>query len=274
MLRKRTGSEEVERWRERMWAVPLYGGSTADSREFVTAKPTPCSLGSSGSFPYQRNVNSCSLRLPFEGSLVSCSATMLMLSLLSLWLIMAVFWSHQPVVDHWRGQDTLSWHSSLLVARIVSSISVVSLVQDLQSACWFSPSSKHPMKQADWGRSVPYWLGAAQLEVGGSWPVGLWRSLPLSVTTHSTWTYANQSGPITCNFCLLCCFCHCEQSHWSDLSRVQAWTKCMEILGCPVVRITLSASPMWSKGEQSSTFGIDLAAGAARRKSKPTIQLP
>lgn len=37
----------------------------------------------------------------------------------------------------------------------------------------------------------------------------------------------------------------------------------METLGCPVVKIPLSASPVKSKGMQSSTFGTRLAAGAA-----------
>ena len=56
MLGKFTGPEEDKRGRERMQAVPPNGGSTADSREFLTAKPTPCSLGSSGYFLYQKNV--------------------------------------------------------------------------------------------------------------------------------------------------------------------------------------------------------------------------
>ena len=146
-------------------------------------------------------------------------------------------------------------------------------MQELQSACQFSPNSKHPMEQEYCGRPTPYWLGAAQLEVGSSWPVGLQSSLPPLETTHGTWTYTNGSGLITCNCYLLCCFCCCEQWYWSDLSRVQAWTKCMEIVGCPVSRIPLLASPMWPKGEQSSTFGIDLAAGAAGRKSKSTTNL-
>ena len=142
------------------------------------------------------------------------------------------------------------------------------------SACHFSPSSKHLVKQADWGGSAPNCLGVAQLEVGSSWPVGLQSSLPPSDTTHSTQTYTNWSGLLTHNCCLLCSFCCCEQQHWSDLSEVQARVNCMEILGCPVVRIPLSASLMWSKGEQSSTFGINMAAGAAGRNSKLTIQLP
>ena len=75
------------------------------------------------------------------------------------------------------------------------------------------------------------------------------------------------------NCCLLCCFCCCEQQHWSDLSRAETWVKYMEILGCPVIRIPLSVSPMWPKGGQSSTCGINLAAGAARRKLKLSIQL-
>ena len=37
----------------------------------------------------------------------------------------------------------------------------------------------------------------------------------------------------------------------------------MEILGCPVVKTPLSASPVKSKGMQSSTFGTRLAAGVA-----------
>ena len=109
------------------------------------------------------------------------------------------------------------------------------------------------------------------------WVVGLQRSLLPSEKTHGIQTYANQSGLKTHNCCLPCCFCHCEQWHWSDLSRAQAWVKCMEILGCPVNRIPLAASLLRSKGEQSSTFGIDLAAGTARRmlKLNPTaLQSP
>ena len=113
-------------------------------------------------------------------------------------------------------------------------------MQDLQSPCWLSSSSKHLMEQADWGGSAPYWLEAAQLEVSGSWPVGLQRSLPPSETTHSTQTYASQFGLITHNCCLPCCFCCCEQQHLGDLSRVQAWARCMEILGCPVIDPSLS----------------------------------
>ena len=39
---------------------------------------------------------------------------------------------------------------------------------DLQPACRFCLSSKHPMEQAGCGESTPFWLGAAQLEEGGS----------------------------------------------------------------------------------------------------------
>ena len=58
-------------------------------------------------------------------------------------------------------------------------------------------------------------------------------------------------------------FLSLEQWHWSDLSRAQAWAECVKILGCPVDRTPLSASPVKSKGMQSSTFGTRLAAGAA-----------
>ena len=43
-----------------------------------------------------------------------------------------------------------------------------------------------------------------------------------------------------------------------------AWAKYMEILGCPVTRIPLSSSLMWSKGSQGDTFGISLAADFCR----------
>ena len=46
-----TGPEVVVKRRERMRAVPSEGGSTEDSREFLTAKPTPCTRCSSGIFP-------------------------------------------------------------------------------------------------------------------------------------------------------------------------------------------------------------------------------
>ena len=36
----------------------------------------------------------------------------------------------------------------------------------------FPLSFKHIMKQADCGKSAPYWLEGAQLEAGGSWQVG------------------------------------------------------------------------------------------------------
>ena len=51
-----TGPEVVVRRRERMRAVPSEGGSTEGSREFLTAKPTPCTRCSSGDFPCQKKV--------------------------------------------------------------------------------------------------------------------------------------------------------------------------------------------------------------------------
>ena len=59
-----------------------WGGFVRDSREFLTANPTPSNLGSSGSFPCYKKVWSCSPRLPSDGSLVSCSAAMSILNLL------------------------------------------------------------------------------------------------------------------------------------------------------------------------------------------------
>lgn len=47
-------------------------------------------------------------------------------------------WSHQPDLDHRRGQDTWSWHSSLLVSHKIGCFCILwrlpALVQDLQSA--------------------------------------------------------------------------------------------------------------------------------------------
>ena len=65
-----------------------------------------------------------------------------------------------------------------------------------------------------------------------------------SETVRTTWTYINWSELITRNCCLPYWLRRCEQRHWSDLSRAQAWAVYMEILGCPVVRIPLSASLM------------------------------
>jgi len=39
-------------------------------------------------------------------------------------------------------------------------------------------NSKHTLKQADYEETAPYRLGAAQLEAGRSYPMGLQRSLP------------------------------------------------------------------------------------------------
>ena len=169
MLSKFTGPKEVKRWKERMKAVPLNGGSTADFREFLNAKPTPCSLGSSGSFPCQKNA-SCSWGCCLKGiwSLAVQQRWCWASWVYNWWWLF--FWSHQPVVDHCRGQDTLSWHCSLLVARIVSSFSVVSLVQDLQPACqfslapsnWWSRQNEVDQHLTDWELPSLKWLVADQ----------------------------------------------------------------------------------------------------------------
>ena len=52
---------------------------------------------------------------------------------------------------------------------------------------------------------------------------------------------------LTCNCCFPCLYCY-EQGHWSDLSRAHAWAKCMEILGCPVIRIP-SQPHQWGRKE-------------------------
>ena len=51
-----TGPDEVERRRERIWAVPFNGGSMEDRSEFLHANPMPRDLSSFGSFHRQKNV--------------------------------------------------------------------------------------------------------------------------------------------------------------------------------------------------------------------------
>ena len=51
-----TGPDEVKMRRERIWALPLNGGSMEDRSEFLSANPMPCNLSSFGSFHCQKNV--------------------------------------------------------------------------------------------------------------------------------------------------------------------------------------------------------------------------
>ena len=50
------GPDEVDRRRERIWAVPFNSGSMEDRSEFLHANPMPSDLSSFGSFHRQRNV--------------------------------------------------------------------------------------------------------------------------------------------------------------------------------------------------------------------------
>ena len=82
--------------------------------------------------------------------------------------------------------EELGFSFSLFVACLGQGLTIhLSSLQTL--------SSRHPLKQADRGGSTPYWLGAAQLEAGGSCPVGLRGSLPPSKTTRSVQLYANRA---------------------------------------------------------------------------------
>ena len=130
----------------RMHALPLNGCSTRDRRKLLTANPTPCSLGSLGSLPCQKKVQSFFLGLALEATLVSCRATMTILSR-----------NHQLVADHRGGQDTLCLHFSLLGAGWVISPFCLSPVQGYNLLVDFCPSSsKTAFKQADCGGSAPY----------------------------------------------------------------------------------------------------------------------
>ena len=166
------------------------------------------------------------------------------------------FWSHWPVVDHWRGQDTLSWHSSLLVTRIVSSSLLWAWCKTYSLLVSFplAPSTQWS-RQIETGQHLTDWgLPSLRGTSADQW------AMKIPPTTGDNPQHLNLCQSVwTCNCCLLCCFCHCEQRHWSDLFRAQSWAKCMEILGYPIIRNPLSALPMWSKGEQSSISGIELA---------------
>ena len=71
MLIRMTGSVvELRRRVRRHWEPPLPG-STILSKLFLTANPTPCSLGPSEHFPCQKNMLSFSFRIPESASLVS-----------------------------------------------------------------------------------------------------------------------------------------------------------------------------------------------------------
>ncbi len=50
------GPEDVDRWSESILSVPDDGGSMKVTSVFLTAKPTPCCLGSSEDFPCQKKV--------------------------------------------------------------------------------------------------------------------------------------------------------------------------------------------------------------------------
>ena len=51
MLGMFTGTEALDRQRKSMRSVPPLGGSFEESREFLTASPTPCSRCSVALFP-------------------------------------------------------------------------------------------------------------------------------------------------------------------------------------------------------------------------------
>ncbi len=50
------GPEVVDWWSEIILSVPDDGGSMKVTSVFLTAKPTPCCLGSSEDFPCQKKV--------------------------------------------------------------------------------------------------------------------------------------------------------------------------------------------------------------------------
>ena len=151
---------------ERIRVLLLNGCSTGDRGKFLAANPTPCSLGSLDYFSCQKNV-SWSLGLPLEATLVSCKASMPILSR-----------NHLFVADQRKGQDTLSWQFSLLGAGWVTSFPGA----EFQYTRRFLPA----FKQVDCGGSAPYWLGswpADSSDYDGPCPFRCWRKPVVSGTT-------------------------------------------------------------------------------------------
>lgn len=82
-------------------------------------------------------------------------------------------WSHQPDLDHRRGQDTWSWHSSLLVSHKIGCFFILWRLPGARFTVCSSDiplSYKHPLKQADGGGQ--HLTGWGQLEAGSNWLVG------------------------------------------------------------------------------------------------------
>ena len=110
--------------------------------------------------------------LPFDGSLVSCNAAMSMLSLLSSWLMMAVFLASST----WDRSDERPGHIGPDVSTREQQscgfpfLCVLFLLGASFAVCssGFALSSKHPLKQADYDGSASYWLEATQLGAGSS----------------------------------------------------------------------------------------------------------
>ena len=82
-------------------------------------------------------------------------------------------WSHQPDLDHRRGQDTWSWHSSLLVSHKIGCFFILWRLPGARFKVCSSDiplSYKHPSKQADGGGQ--HLTGWGELEAGSNWLVG------------------------------------------------------------------------------------------------------
>ena len=77
----------------------------------------------------------------------------------------------------------------------------------------------HPMRTAACGGITPNWLGAAQLKAGGSYPVGLEKTLPPSEVTPSVRLYANRAATYNW-YLLLPVLCLRHGRSWSVLSRM------------------------------------------------------
>ena len=138
------------------------------SKLFLTANPTPRSLISPDGFPCQKKVKFLSLMEPESGSLVSWGATMSICSLVSSRSMTAVLRT-----------SVTSCKSSKKPGVIVLTFQVPNfrtgdfffLLPGAQlsirlSAFFLNPT--HPVRLADRGEVAPNWLGAAQLEAGGS----------------------------------------------------------------------------------------------------------
>ena len=195
MLKRLTKPVAISNWLINILSDPLLGGVMEPSSAFLMANPTPCSLFSMGLLPYQKNVYLSSLIYPEDRSLVSCKATISILSLSSSFLITAVFEHHLFIANHLPVQLSMSWHSMCPVwgqGQSFACFHFSCLLLCSDSLVRLCPSSTHPMEQETvmgqnlTGWELPSLRWAISVQMRLQWP------LPPSEVNSGILFYVNQ----------------------------------------------------------------------------------